>query len=55
MEKAALAVRLSPLLLPDNHSDSCWWLADSPPTARNAIVFTINTACLPAQQGGLIT
>ena len=23
--------------------------------ARNAIVFTINTACLPAQRGGLIT
>ena len=25
------------------------------PAARNAIVFTINTPCLPAQQGGLIT
>ena len=51
MEKVALAVRLSPLLLPDNHSDSCWWLADSPPTARNAIVFTINTPCLLARRG----
>ena len=40
-----------PPLLPDNHSDSCWWLADSPPTARNAIVFTINTPCLLARRG----